>query len=25
VVNDSTGRHVYDFRGDLIERMTIED
>jgi nuclear transport factor 2 (NTF2) superfamily protein len=25
VVNDSTGRHVYDFRGDLVERMTIED
>lgn len=25
VVNDSTGRHVYDFRDGLIERMTIED
>jgi nuclear transport factor 2 (NTF2) superfamily protein len=25
VINDSTGRHVYDFRGELIERMTIED
>jgi ketosteroid isomerase-like protein len=25
VINDSTGRHVYDFRDDLIERMTIED
>jgi nuclear transport factor 2 (NTF2) superfamily protein len=25
VVNDSTGCHVYDFRGGLIERMTIED
>jgi hypothetical protein len=25
VVNDAMGRHVYDFRGDLVERMTIED
>ena len=25
VVNDSHGRHVYDFRGDLVQRMTIED
>jgi ketosteroid isomerase-like protein len=25
VLNDSTGRHIYDFRGDLVERMTIED
>ena len=25
VINDSTGCHVYDFRDDLIERMTIED
>ena len=25
VINDSTGRHAYDFRDDLIERMTIED
>jgi hypothetical protein len=25
VVNDSHGRHVYEFRGDLIQRMTIEE
>ena len=25
VLNDAEGRHVYEFRGDLIERMTIED
>jgi ketosteroid isomerase-like protein len=25
VVNDTRGRHVYDFRGDLVRRMTIED
>jgi ketosteroid isomerase-like protein len=25
VVSDGRGRHVYDFRGDLIARMTIED
>ena len=25
VLNDGEGRHVYEFRGDLIERMTIED
>jgi ketosteroid isomerase-like protein len=25
VVSDGQGRHVYDFRGDLIARMTIED
>jgi hypothetical protein len=24
VLNDGEGRHVYEFRGDLIERMTIE-
>jgi hypothetical protein len=25
VINDSIGHHVYDFRDDLVERMTIED
>jgi ketosteroid isomerase-like protein len=25
VVHDGPGRHVYDFRGDLVQRMTIED
>jgi ketosteroid isomerase-like protein len=25
VVHDGHGRHVYDFRGDLVRRMTIED
>jgi ketosteroid isomerase-like protein len=25
VLNDAQGRHVYDFRGDLVQRMTIED
>ena len=25
VLNDGEGRHVYEFRGDLIERMTIEE
>jgi hypothetical protein len=25
VLNDAHGRHVYDFRGDLVRRMTIED
>jgi ketosteroid isomerase-like protein len=25
VLNDQHGRHVYDFRGDLVQRMTIED
>jgi ketosteroid isomerase-like protein len=25
VVGDAHGRHVYDFRGDLVQRMTIED
>ena len=25
VLNDGQSRHVYEFRGDLIERMTIED
>jgi ketosteroid isomerase-like protein len=25
VINDAQGRHVYDFRGDLVRRMTIED
>jgi hypothetical protein len=25
VLNDSAGRHVYEFRGDLVRRMTIED
>jgi ketosteroid isomerase-like protein len=25
VLNDSHGRHVYDFRGDLVQRMTIEE
>jgi ketosteroid isomerase-like protein len=25
VLNESEGRHVYEFRGDLVERMTIED
>ena len=25
VVNDVDGRHVYDFRGELVQRMTIED
>lgn len=24
VINDAQGRHVYDFRGDLVQRMTIE-
>jgi ketosteroid isomerase-like protein len=24
VLNDSLARHVYDFRGDLVQRMTIE-
>jgi ketosteroid isomerase-like protein len=25
LLNDSAGRHIYEFRGDLIERMTIEE
>jgi nuclear transport factor 2 (NTF2) superfamily protein len=25
VLNDAHGRHVYDFRGDLVRRMDIED
>ena len=25
VVNDAVGRHVYEFRGDLVQRMTIEE
>jgi ketosteroid isomerase-like protein len=25
LLSDGQGRHVYDFRGDLIARMTIED
>jgi ketosteroid isomerase-like protein len=25
VLNDAHARHVYDFRGDLVQRMTIED
>jgi ketosteroid isomerase-like protein len=25
VLNDAEGRHVYEFRGDLVARMTIED
>ena len=25
VLNDGKGRHIYEFRGDLIERMTIEE
>jgi hypothetical protein len=25
VLNDAQGRHVYAFRGDLVERMTIEE
>ncbi len=25
VLNDGEGRHVYEFRGDLVERMTIEE
>jgi hypothetical protein len=25
VLNDSHGRHVYDFRGDLVQSMTIEE
>jgi hypothetical protein len=25
VLNDAEGRHVYEFRGDLVERMTIEE
>ena len=25
VLNDGEARHVYEFRGDLIDRMTIED
>ncbi len=25
VLVDETGHHVYDFRGDLVQRMTIED
>jgi ketosteroid isomerase-like protein len=25
VINDSEGRHVYEFRGDLVQRMTIEE
>ena len=25
VVNDGEGRHIYEFRGDLVARMTIED
>ena len=25
VLNESEGRHVYEFRGNLVERMTIED
>ncbi len=24
VLNDGEGRHVYEFRGDLVARMTIE-
>jgi hypothetical protein len=25
VLNDEQGRHVFEFRGDLVQRMTIED
>jgi hypothetical protein len=25
VLNDGEGRHVYEFRGDLVRRMTIEE
>jgi ketosteroid isomerase-like protein len=25
VISDSEGRHVYEFRGDLVRRMTIEE
>ena len=25
LLNDAHGRHVYAFRGDLVERMTVED
>lgn len=25
VINDAHGTHVYDFRGDLVQRMTIEE
>jgi hypothetical protein len=25
VLSEGTGRHVYEFRGDLVARMTIED
>src|SRR5215217_5466786 len=25
VLNETEGRHIYKFRGDLVERMTIED
>jgi ketosteroid isomerase-like protein len=25
VLNDGEGRHVYEFRGDLVQRMTIEE
>jgi ketosteroid isomerase-like protein len=25
VISDSEGRHVYEFRGDLVQRMTIEE
>jgi nuclear transport factor 2 (NTF2) superfamily protein len=25
LLNDAHGRHVYDFRGDLVQRMTIEE
>ena len=25
VLDESEGRHVYEFRGDLVERMTVED
>ena len=25
VLNDGDGRHIYEFRGDLVQRMTIEE
>jgi hypothetical protein len=25
VLNDAEARHVYEFRGDLVERMTIKE
>jgi ketosteroid isomerase-like protein len=25
VLNDAQGRHLYEFRGDLVQRMTIEE